>query len=74
MFSSILYLTKILLPNIPEDDGGICLMEVYGVFSEMRIFFRFRMKSRKKAFFGSFKYCMNHKLVISLCIRVVNTF
>lgn len=51
MFSSILYLTKILLPNIPEDDGGICLMEVYGVFSEMRIFFSFQDEVQKEGIF-----------------------
>lgn len=47
---------------------------VWSFFRNEDFFFPFRMKSRKKAFFGSFKYCMNHKLVISLCIRVVNTF
>lgn len=53
MLSSILYVTKILLPNIPEDDGGICLMEVYGVVFRNEDFFPFpfRFKSRKKVFF-----------------------
>lgn len=53
MLSSILYVTKILLPNIPEDDGGICLMEVYEVVfrnEELTLIFTFRFKSRKKVF------------------------
>lgn len=59
MLSSLSYLTKILLPNIPEDDGGICLMEVYGVFFRNEDFFLFLSdwspERRFLGFFCSFK-------------------
>lgn len=59
MLSSLSYLTKILLPNIPEDDGGICLMEVYGVFFRNEdFFFSFQIGVQKEGFwvfFCSFK-------------------
>lgn len=54
MLSSILYLTKILLPDIPEDDGGICLMEVYGVaFRNEDFFFLSDLSPKIRYFFGS---------------------